>query len=68
MTGTSANTLAKFTVEKNGDAYQLHIEDDAGETIELRASFEQVELLADALDELLGADDTGAAVEAEDTD
>ena len=65
---TSKAALAKFTVEKDGDAYRLHIEDDAGGTTELTASFEQVELLADALDDLLGADDSGAVVESGDND
>src|SRR5687767_4007711 len=43
------NALAKFTVDKAGDAYRFSIEDDAGGAIELSATFEQVELLADAL-------------------
>ena len=61
--GNSNNALAKFTVEKAGDAYRFHIEDEAGAAIELSATFEQVELLADTLDDLLGADDSGAAIE-----
>ena len=52
------NSLAKFSVEKDGDDYRLHIEDEAGEAIELKASYEQIEVLADTLDELLGADDS----------
>ena len=69
MTADTSNAaLAKFTVEKDGDAYRLHIEDDAGGKTKLTASFEQVELLADALDDLLGADDSGAAVEGDDND
>ena len=68
MTANTSNAaLTKFKVEKDGDAYRLHIEDDAGGTTELTASFEQVELLADSLDDLLGADDSGAAVDDEDS-
>ena len=63
---TSNAAPIKFTREKDGDAHRLHIEDDAGGTTELTASFEQVELLADALDDLLGTDNSGAAVEDDD--
>jgi hypothetical protein len=66
MTSGTQNALANFSIEKDGDAYLLNIEDDAGQTIKLSASFEQVELLADTLDDLLGADDSGAAVETDD--
>jgi hypothetical protein len=67
MPAPSASALAKFTVEKGGDAYRIHIETDGGETMELSATYEQMELLVDTLDELLGADDSGAEVEVEDT-
>ena len=67
MPAPSANALAKFTVEKGGDAYRVHIENEAGETMELSATYEQLELLVETLDELLGADDSGAAIDVEDT-
>lgn len=48
-------TLAQFRVEldESGESAQLHIEDDSGATLELTASREQLDLLADTLDELL---------------
>jgi hypothetical protein len=58
-------TLSKFNITETGDAYAIHIEDDAGDVIEFQATPEQVDLIADALDELLYADD---ALEVEDED
>lgn len=51
-------TLTRFSVVETDRAYELHIEDDAGETIEFEARAEQLELIADTLDELLERDDT----------
>jgi len=61
MPAQSENALAKFTIEKSGEAYTIHIEDDGGDTMQLSATSEQLEVLANTLDEILGADDTGAA-------
>ncbi|MBB3691828.1 hypothetical protein [Sphingomonas sp. BK580] len=49
--------LAKFTIERDGDAYLLHIESDAGEALELVASLEQLDLLGEAVDQLLEEED-----------
>lgn len=47
--------LAQFRIEPNetGTSAQLHIEDDSGATLELTASREQLDVLADTLDEML---------------
>ena len=58
-------TLSKFNITETDDAYAIHIEDDAGDVIEFQATPEQIDLIADALDELLYADD---ALEVEDED
>ncbi len=58
-------TLSKFNITETDDAYAIHIEDDAGDVIEFQATPEQVDLIADALDELLYADD---ALEVDDED
>jgi hypothetical protein len=50
-------TLSKFNITETDDAYAIHIEDDAGEMIEFQATPEQIDLIADVLDELLYADD-----------
>lgn len=52
-----AQSLAKFTVTKTTDEnFLLHIEDDSGETLELEASYDQLELLVESIDEQLEAD------------
>lgn len=66
MATAETKTLSKFTITEAGDdAYAIHIEDDAGDVMEFRATPEQVDVIADALDELLYADD---ALDDEDED
>lgn len=55
--------LAKFTVADAGDDFKLHIEDDAGQVLELSATRDQVDLIADTLDELLSQDDAADEIE-----
>ncbi len=56
MAGKS-KTLTQFRIEGSGDSFQLHIEDDAGETIEFGVSREQLEVIVESLDETLSDDD-----------
>jgi hypothetical protein len=49
--------LAEFTITRSGDGYQLRIVDDAGEPIELTATFEQLDVMIEALDEALDSDE-----------
>jgi hypothetical protein len=56
---SSRKTLTRFMVVPADEGYQLHIEDDAGETIEFVATPEQLELIADTLDDILESDDAG---------
>ncbi len=60
------NKLAEFSFEPSADAQsaQIHVKDDKGATLELTATREQLELLADSLDEFLA--DTEDADEIED--
>jgi hypothetical protein len=45
-----ARTVSSFTVAADGKGdYLLNFEDEDGETIELTASFEQLDLIADAM-------------------
>ncbi|RYC32977.1 hypothetical protein D3273_05835 [Lichenibacterium minor] len=63
--------LAKFTVTEAGDDFNLHIEDEAGHVLELSATRDQVDVIADKLDELLSQDDSADEIdddEAEDGD
>lgn len=53
-----ARTLAQFTITPDSDGdYTLHLEDDEGETIEFTASYEQLDLVMEAIDEVLEADE-----------
>jgi hypothetical protein len=49
--------LTRFSIIEREDGYRLHIEDDSGRTLELRASEEQLDMLIDELDSVLGEDD-----------
>lgn len=49
--------LARFSITEAEDGYRLHIEDDQGQTLELLANDEQLDLIIEALDEALGSDD-----------
>lgn len=51
-----AKALSRFTIERDGDDYVLHIEDEDGDTLELTASFEQLDLISEALEEHLAFD------------
>jgi hypothetical protein len=53
-----ARTLAQFTITADGDGdYTLHLEDDDGETLEFTASEEQLDLITEAIEEVLDADE-----------
>ena len=51
-----AKALSRFTIERDGDDYVLHIEDEDGDTLELTANFEQLDLISEALEEHLAFD------------
>ncbi|MEI9927732.1 MAG: hypothetical protein WDN44_08545 [Sphingomonas sp.] len=53
-----ARTLAQFSIspDSNGD-YTLHLEDEDGETIDFTASFDQLDLITEAIDEQLDSDE-----------
>lgn len=52
-----AKTLSQFTVSREGEGYVLHIETDDGETIDVGASYEQLDLIAEAIDDRLDEDE-----------
>lgn len=49
--------LAQFSISRSGDDYVLHIEDEDGETQDYNATFEQLDLITEAIDEQLNADE-----------
>jgi hypothetical protein len=51
-----AKGLARFTIEPGNDGYVLHIEDEDGETLQLEATAEQLDLIAEAVDDQLAMD------------
>jgi hypothetical protein len=53
---TMAKALSRFTIERDGDEFILHIEDEDGDTLELTASFEQLDLISESLEEHLAFD------------
>ena len=59
---TPAN-LKRFEVDGSGKAFTLRIEDDRGNTLELVASRDQLDVLADALDDVLLQDDSADEVQ-----
>jgi hypothetical protein len=58
--------LARFNISVRDTDFLLEITDDAGQVTELSASAEQLDLVIDALDELLGEDDDAFEVEDDD--
>jgi len=47
--------LGKFTVEPSDDGFRMRIEAQGGEVMEVMATRDQVDVIADALDDLLAA-------------
>ena len=59
-----ALSLARFTIKRTlDDSFMLHIEDDSGTTLELEATYDQLDLITEAIEEALEieADDEEAA-------
>lgn len=54
----AAKKLSRFEVNGSGKEFTLHIEDDGGNTLELSASRDQLDVIADSLDDILLQDDS----------
>lgn len=64
-----ARTLAQFSITADGDGdYTLHLEDDDGETLEFTASEDQLDLIVEAIEEVLDADEEDLIEDDEDED
>jgi len=57
-----AKKLARFAAVQSDEGAKLTIEGDDGSTVELEATFEQLEILADTLDEILSENDDATEV------
>ncbi|MDQ4059756.1 MAG: hypothetical protein M3145_01425 [Pseudomonadota bacterium] len=53
--------LARFILSPAGEGFRLHIEDDGGHVLEITATRDQLDVLADALDDLLLTADSETA-------
>ncbi len=49
----ASKKLAKFTIIEAGEGFNLHIEDEAENVLELSATRDQVDVIANALADLL---------------
>lgn len=49
--------LAKFTITEDGSDFKLHIEDEAGQVLELIATRDHLDIIDDALEGILEQDD-----------
>ena len=61
-----SRSLSRFTITEDGEDYLLTIEDDGGETLELTATYDQLDVIAEALIEHLDADEDELEVDDED--
>lgn len=54
-----AKTLSQFTISEEGDdeTYLLRIATDDGQTLEVNATYEQLDLIAEAIEERLDEDE-----------
>ena len=55
-------TFSQFRAVQNDEGATLTIEADDGSTVEFDATFEQLELMADELDDILSANDDATEV------
>jgi hypothetical protein len=55
-----AKVLGHFSITQEADGYLLHLEDEEGDTVEYGATFEQLDLIAEAIEEQLDADEEDA--------
>jgi hypothetical protein len=62
-----ARTLSEFAIARSGEEYLINIATEDGDPIELSATYEQLDLIAEAIEEQLDADEEDAlAVAADD--
>jgi hypothetical protein len=52
-----ARTLSQFTISRSGNDYVLHIEDEDGDIQDYAATFEQLDLITEAIDDQLNRDE-----------
>ena len=55
-----AKVLGHFSITQETDGYILHIEDEEGDTTEFSATFEQLDLISEAIEDQLDMDEEDA--------
>ncbi|MEO6093179.1 MAG: hypothetical protein ABIT04_13290 [Novosphingobium sp.] len=55
-----AKALAQFSITRKGEDYLLSIEDQNGETLELTADYDQLDLITETIEQQLDADEEDA--------
>ena len=55
-----AKTLSEFTINREGEDYLMRFATDDGETTEVAATFDQLDIIAEAIDDLLMSDEEEA--------
>lgn len=55
-----AKVLGQFSITQAADGYLLHMEDEDGDTVEYSATFEQLDLISEAIEEQLDMDEEDA--------
>ena len=63
-----AKVLGQFTITQEADGYLLHVEDEDGDTVEYSATYEQLDLISEAIEEQLDMDEEEALGLDEDED
>jgi hypothetical protein len=64
-----AKMLERFVIARAADGYMITIEDDSGDTLELTATFDQLDLITEELDRALDEDaDDSTLIDEEDAD
>lgn len=52
--------LAQFTISRSRDGYVLHLEDEDGDTTDFKATYEQLDLISEAVEDQLSTDEEAA--------
>jgi hypothetical protein len=57
-----ALTLSGFTISRTGDTYQITIEDEDGGSAQYEATYDQLDLIVEAIEERLDSDEEDGLV------
>lgn len=63
-----ASILSGFTVTRSGEDYLIKIEDEDGGSAEYEATFEQLDLISEAVDRQLDGDEEDALIVDDETE